>query len=68
MNNNMNLSNKYKRETERNANLKKQLVELFRKLSDKNRLIIQQDKVLEEVRVELVELKQQLSKKVIDKN
>ena len=68
MSNNMNLSDKYKREAECNAILKKCLAELFRKLADKNRLIIQQDKVIEEARVELVELKQQLSKKVIDKN
>lgn len=61
--NNMSLSDKYKHEAERNANLKKRLAELFRKLADKNRLIIQQDKVIEEARIKLVELKQQLSKK-----
>ncbi len=61
--NNMSLSDKYKREAERNANLKKRLAELFRKLADKDRLIIQQDKVIEEARVKLIELKQQLSKK-----
>lgn len=68
MGNNMSLSDKYKREAERNANLTKRLVELLKKLADKNRLIIQQDKVIEEVRVKLVKLKQQLSKKMIDKN
>ena len=61
MNNNMSLSDKYKREAERNANLKKRLFELYRRLADKNRLIIQQDKVIEEARVKLIELKQKIS-------
>ena len=68
MNNNMSLSDKYKRETERNANLTKRLAELMKKLTDKGRLIAQQDKVIGEARVELFKLKQKLSEKMIDKN
>ena len=62
MNNNMSLSDKYKREVKRNANLKKRLFELFRRLADKNRLIVQQDKVIEEARIELIELRKKLNK------
>ena len=60
MNNNMSLSDKYKRETERNANLTKRMAELLKKLGDKDRLIVQQDKVIGEARVELIELKKKL--------
>ena len=59
--NNMSLSDKYKRETERNANLTKRLAELMKKLADKGRLIAQQDKVISEARVELFKLKQKIS-------
>ena len=61
MNNNMSLSDKYKREVERNANLTKRLAELMIKLADKGRLIAQQDKVISEARVELFKLKQKIS-------
>ncbi len=47
-NNNMSLSDKYKREVKRNANLTKRHAELLKKLADKDRLIVQQDKVLGE--------------------
>ena len=59
MNNTMSLSGKYKRETERNANLTKRLAELIKKLADKDRLIVQQDKVLDEARVKIIELKKE---------
>ena len=62
MSNNMSLSDKYKREVKRNANLTKRLTELIRILADKDRLIVQQDKVIGEARVELIGLKQIISK------
>ncbi len=55
------LSDKYKKEVKRNADLTKRMAGLLKKLGDKDRLIGQLDKVLSEARVELVELK-----KVID--
>ena len=61
MNNNMSLSDKYKREAKRNANLTKRLAELIKKLTDKDRLIVQLDKVLGEARVEITELKLKLN-------
>lgn len=68
MSNNMSLSDKYKREVKRNANLTKRHAELLKKLADKDRLIVQQDKVMREARVELVKLKQKLSEINVDKN
>ena len=61
MSNNMSLSDKLKREAKRNANLMKRLVELLKKLADKDRLIVQLDKVISEARVELFKLKQKIS-------
>ena len=61
MNNNMSLSDKYKREVKRNTNLTKRLAEWMIKLSDKDRLIIQLDKVLGEARVEITKLKLKLN-------
>ena len=61
--NNMSLSDKYKREAKRNANLTKRLAELMIKLGDKDRLIVQQDKVLSEGQLKILELKQKLSNK-----
>ena len=60
MNNNMSLSDKYKREVKRNANLTKRLAELMKKLGDKDRLIIQLDKVLGEARVKITVLAQKI--------
>ena len=68
MNNNMSLSDKYKREAKRNANLTKRLAELMIKLGDKDRLIVQQDKVLGEGQLKILELKQKLSEINVDKN
>ena len=59
MSNNMSLSDKLKREAKRNANLMKRLVELLKKLADKDRLIVQLDKVLGEARVKIIELKKE---------
>ncbi len=67
MNNNMSLSDKYKREAKRNANLTKRHAELLKRLADKDRLIVQQDKVLGEARVELMELKQKLSGTTVER-
>ena len=61
--NNMSLSDKYKREAKRNANLTKRLAELMKRLADKDRLIVQQDKMLGEGRLKILELKQKLSNK-----
>ena len=61
MSNNMSLSDKLKREAKRNANLMKRLVELLKKLADKDRLIVQLDKGISEARVELFKLKQKIS-------
>ncbi len=66
--NNMSLSDKYKREVKRNANLTKRLAELMKKLGDKDRLIVQQDKVLGEGQLKILELKQKLSEINVDKN
>ena len=60
--NNMSLSDKYKREVKRNANLTKRMAELMKKLGDKDRLIVQQDKVLGEGQLIILELKHKLSK------
>ena len=68
MNKTMSLSDKYKREVERNANLTKRLAELMIKLGDKDRLIVQQDKVLGEGQLKILELKQKLSEINVDKN
>ena len=62
MSNNMSLSDKYKREVKRNTNLTKRLAELMIKLGDKDRLIVQQDKVLGEARVKIIELHNKLNK------
>ena len=51
------LSDKYKKEVKRNANLTKRMAELLKKLGDKDRLIVQLDRVLGQARVELMELK-----------
>ena len=59
--NNMSLSDKYKRELKRNANLTKRLAELVKRLADKDKLIVQQDKVIGEARIELMELKKKQS-------
>ena len=57
MGNNMSLSDKYKREVKRNANLTKRYAELLKRLADKDRLIVQQDKVLGEAKLKIIELK-----------
>ena len=58
--NNMSLSDKYKREVKRNANLTKRLAELLKRLADKDRLIVQQDTLLGIQKFEILGLKKEL--------
>ena len=64
--NNMSLSDKYKREVKRNANLTKRHAELMKRLADKDRLAVERDRLLGEQNLEILELKKKLSKENID--
>ncbi len=59
----MSLSDKYKREAKRNETLTKRMADLLNKLKDKDKLIIRQATMLGERNLEIVGLKQKLSKK-----
>ncbi len=60
MNKNMSLSDKYKREVKRNANLTKRLAELMKKLADKDKLAVERDRLLGEQALEILELKKEI--------
>ncbi len=61
MKNNMSLSDKYKREVKRNKNLTQRMADLLKKLGDKDKLIVKQDRLLGERNLEIVELKKIIS-------
>ncbi len=54
------LSDKYKKEVKHNADLTKRMAGLLKRLGDKDRLIVQQDKVIGEARVKITILAQKI--------
>lgn len=60
MSNNMSLSDKYKREAKRNANLTKRMAVLLNKLGEQDKLIVKQDFMLGERNLEIAGLKEEI--------
>lgn len=57
MNNNMSLSDKYKREVKRNKNLTERHAKLLITLSNKDKLIVEQARIIGERNLEILNLK-----------